>query len=258
MENNTEDIIPFMFHYILTCIIAGIGLPLTLVAIYALYSLVRNDQVAPIYVINLLVSDVIQLCSMIVLVAEPKDEQTLLILGYSYIFGLFSSICFMLCVALERYLVIACPLWYCRQNIKTSVVLCVVVWAFNLVFVFTFQHLSLRIIAFFFYFPLPLFIFFLGGTLKSLSASRVPSDEKRQIVGILVLVLFSYTLLFLPSIIMFACFQLDLGLSGTFLKCSPLPHLFLYVFMRKGFADELLASVCCCRMDNNNISQTTA
>ena len=157
-----------------------------------------------------------------------------------------------------RYLVIAWPLWYRRQNIKTSVVVCVGIWAFNLVLVSTFHHLSLRVIAFFFYFPLPLFIFFLGGTLKSLSASYVPSDEKRRIVGILVLVLISYTLLFLPSIIMFACFQLDLWLSGAFLKCTPLTHLLLYVLMRKGIADKPLASVCCCRMDNNDTSQTAA
>ncbi|XP_038586203.1 G-protein coupled receptor 4-like isoform X1 [Micropterus salmoides] len=243
-----------LIQYVVTCIIVALGLPLTLVAIYALYSMVRRDHVAPIYVINFLITDVLQFCCMIVQVAPNVDEKISDIFLLIYPSSLIVSINFMVCIALERYLVIAHPLWYrCRRSIKTSVVVCVLVWVLSAVcgvcFYFTdvthtlFAALLLLL-------PFPLLIFFLVGTLKALSATiSVPSDEKRRIVGILVLVLLIYTLLFLPSIIWFLKLYTDglvdfrlIFLSLTFLRFSPLADLFLYVFMRKGFIDKLLAS----------------
>ena len=113
-------------------------------------------------------------------------------------------------------------------------------------------------------FPLPLLIFFLGGTIRALSASRVPSDEKRRIVGVLVLVLLIYTLLFLPTIMLAVAKDDTLNtwtlgnLSAMFVRLSPLADLLLYVFMRKGIIDKLLAAVCCCRMDSNDSNRTNS
>ena len=118
----------------------------------------------------------------------------------------------------------------------------------------------------FFLLPLPLLIFFLGGTIRALSASRVPSDEKRRIVGILALVLLIYTLLLLPSIMLVLAEEHTIdaqqtlmtlnNLSAMFVRLSPLADLVLYVFMRKGIIDKLLAAVCCCRMDSNDSNRT--
>ncbi|KAL7383638.1 hypothetical protein ABVT39_014989 [Epinephelus coioides] len=251
---------------VVTIIIICIGLPLTLVAIYAVYSLVKDDHVFPIYVINLLITDLIQLCCMITWVL-PEDwilPWTELISHYTYIYCLLASIGFMVCIALERYLVIACPLWYrFRRTIKVSVLVCVVVWALPaVIFCLIIAGNTMANAGILLLFPFPLFIFFLGGTLKALSASiSVHSDEKRRIVGMLVLVLLIYTLLFLPSIILsltwdnrgFDKYELS-DLSITFVQFSPLADLFLYIFMRKGTIDKLLASVCCCRMDSDDIS----
>ena len=165
-----------------------------------------------------------------------------------------------------RYLVIARPLWYrFRHTIKFSVVLCVVVWVlspvsyFMITFLIGFRNGRI-VVGTFFLLPLPLFIFFLGGTIRALSASRVPSDEKRRIVGILVLVLLIYTLLFLPAIIL-SMTEIKSGhplfsVANVFIQLSPLADLILYVFMRKGTIDKLLASVCCCRMDGNDSSSS--
>ncbi|XP_049926496.1 G-protein coupled receptor 4-like [Epinephelus moara] len=257
---------------VVTIIIMCIGLPLTLVAIYAVYSLVKDDHVVPIYVINLLITDLIQLCCMITRVL-PEDwifnggfiSLTELILFFIYLYCLVASIGFMVCIALERYLVITCPLWYrFRRTIKVSVLVCVVVWALPAVIyclLITGRN-SETIVGILLLLPLPLFIFFLGGTLKALSASiSVHSDEKRRIVGMLVLVLLIYTLLFLPTIILFlAQGSSDIderklsNLSLMFVQLSPLADLFLYIFVRKGTIDKLLASVCCCRMDSDDIS----
>ena len=169
-----------------------------------------------------------------------------------------------LCILCYRYLVIAWPLWYrFRRTIKISLVVCVVVWTLPLVYVLLLHFwVDYRVIntisTVFLLVPFPLLIFFLVGTLKALSAAiSVPSDEKRRIVGMLVLVLLIYTLLFLPTVIMF----LRVGTIGNYefnrltlmlLRLSPLADLILYFFMRKGAIDKLLASLCCCRMDNDD------
>ncbi|KAG7999535.1 G-protein coupled receptor 4, partial [Nibea albiflora] len=138
-SNNTYDNDVYtnveFIQRVVTYIIISVGLPLILVAIYALYCQVRDGQVAPIYVINLLITDIIQLCCLIVEVAAPEDWNIrIAFVIHTYI--LLTSVGFMVCVALERYLAITCPLWYrFRRTIKTSVVVCVVVWVFSLVFV---------------------------------------------------------------------------------------------------------------------------
>ncbi|KAM6997234.1 G-protein coupled receptor 4-like [Tautogolabrus adspersus] len=239
----------YFIKHVVTCIIISIGLPLTLMTIYALYSLVRKDHVAPIYVINLLISDLIQFCCMII--QETGQDQTRIIISYIYSCVLLTSVFFMVCVSLERYLVIAHPLWYrFKRTIKNSVVVSVVVWLIPPVFYLTvFYQDSFDedncIFAIFLIIPFPLFIFFLVGTLRALSASvSVPSEEKRRIVGILVLVLLNYTQLFLPYIILILFQNMNrfdqtlIVLSLMFLKLSPLADLFLYVFIRKKSIDQ--------------------
>ncbi|XP_039639946.1 mas-related G-protein coupled receptor member B2-like [Perca fluviatilis] len=256
--------------YVGTCIIIAIGLPLTLIAIYSLYSQVRNDHVAPIYVINLLISDIVQLCYMICVVALPQsvmksmiDVTIAIIFQLMYIYSLMTSVCFMVCIALERYLLIVFPLWYrCRRTIKSTVVICVVAWVLpSLYFLISIVFLLL---------PFPLLIFFCCATLKALSASvSILPEEKRRIVGTLVLMLLIYTLLFLPYIICsivlnntnnespsntVSYLNTLVHLSPVFLELNPLADLILYIFMKKGALDKILASVCCCRVADKDVS----
>ncbi|XP_071389801.1 G-protein coupled receptor 4-like [Centroberyx affinis] len=244
------------------CIIICIGLPLTLLAICALVSLVRDGQVAPIYVINLLVSDLIQFCCLAVREATPWGLTRPLFSYFIYDIGVAASLGFMVCVALERYLVVACPLWYrFRRTIKFSLVVSFMVWAFSIVLIivsyFVMDFLGeMILLSISLLLPFPLLIFFLAGTLKALSASiSVPPEEKRRIVGVLVLVLLNYTLLFLPTIIWFLAAAtrssgliFNPNLRLIFIRFSPLVDLVLYVFMKKGAVDKLLACLCRCRM----------
>uniref|UniRef100_A0A3Q1IWP9 G-protein coupled receptors family 1 profile domain-containing protein n=1 Tax=Anabas testudineus TaxID=64144 RepID=A0A3Q1IWP9_ANATE len=258
ITNNTRTDQFKEIRHVVTWIIISVGIPLTLVAIFAVHSLLRKNHVAPIYVINLLISDLIQLCCMII-----RETGTAWFINRCiYFFGLMASVGFMVCIALERYLVIAWPLWYRhRRTIKISVVVCVVVWAFSLVCfpLFYFKKESTQtVFGVFFLLPFPLLIFFLVGTIKALSAAiSVRAEEKRRIVGLLVLVLLIYTLLFLPGIIWFLADKnarsRDLGfVSFTFFKLSPLADLFLYIFLRKGAVNKFLSCLCCCRKDRTS------
>ncbi|XP_034538055.1 proteinase-activated receptor 1-like [Notolabrus celidotus] len=256
-----HDRVMYLILYVVTCIVISIGLPLMIVTIYALLYLVRKGQVAPIYVINLLISDIIQLCCMIVLVSNhgtPMAEAV-------YSCGLMTSVCFMVCISLERYLVIVHPLWYrFKRTIKISVAVCAVVWAFPAVcFLIVFPRVPdkvpLIVLSIFHIIPFPLFIFFLVRSLRTLSSSvSVHSDEKRQIVGTLVVVLLIYTLLFLPTIIMFLLLMADFYsvmfhfMSDMLLSLSPLADLLLYIFIRKQTMGNCLASVCCCKKESND------
>ncbi|XP_041866843.1 G-protein coupled receptor 4-like [Melanotaenia boesemani] len=235
------------------------GLPLTLVAIAAVYSLVRKDHVTPVYIINLLVSDLVQLCCLAVWKAGKFNK----LIYCFYVFGVLASVGFMVCISLERYLMITQPLWYrFRRNIKTSVAVCVVVWILSFTISFPFHFYALYhsrniICGVFLLLPFPLFIFCLVGTIKALSAARsVSADEKRRIVAILVVVLLIYTLLFLPNIILFLAREARTNRTFRMIcimlvRISPLADLILYIFIRKGTTDKLSALLCCCKMSTN-------
>ncbi|XP_070772209.1 G-protein coupled receptor 4-like [Enoplosus armatus] len=244
--------------YVIAWIVICIGFPVTLLAIYALYSMVRDDHVAPVYVINLLVSDLIQICCLVIWVAEPRKSIIFIASKCIYFIGVIASVGFMVCVALERYLVIACPLWYrFRRSVKLSVMVSIIVWVLSII-EFLIALLTPNILhpvicrSVLLLIPFPLLVFSLAGTLKALSAAIcVPLKEKRRIVGTLVVVLLNYTMLFLPWVIWLLGFShivSDSGFYLSFLQFSPLADLVLYVFMRKGAVDKLLVRLCCCRM----------
>ncbi|XP_035981777.1 G-protein coupled receptor 4-like [Fundulus heteroclitus] len=233
----------------------GIGLPLTLIVIVAVFLQVKKDQGVPVYVINLLFSDLIQFCGRIINSFNPG------LAGGIMYFGLIASVRFMVCISLERYLVIAKPLWYrFRRNIKTYVVVCAVVWTLPLMIpiillLATNPRMFLIIIPYFLLLPFLFFIFCLVGTIKALSgALSVPAEEKRRIVAIQVVVLLIYSLLFLPIIVFFLLHERSSILYILFPVCiylSPLADPILYLLSRKSFLDKFLASLCSCKASDN-------
>ncbi|XP_054879727.1 G-protein coupled receptor 4-like [Poeciliopsis prolifica] len=273
--NSSEvDDIFFVVHIVswINWITTGIGLPLILIVMTAVFFQVRKGQDAPVYVINLLVSDLIQLCCRIPLDFTKRNDDNGKYMNIVF-FSTMVSVGFMVCVSFERYLVIAKPLWYrFRRNIKTYVVVCIVVWILPLFYPVLFygtkdnnSHDTFFMIVLLL--PFPFFIFFLVGTIKALSgALSVPADEKRRIVAIQVVVLIIYTLLYLPMIISllgnfivlddeFHFILIAVSLVCFFL--SPLADTTLYLFIRKSIMDKFLASICSCKISNNQETIST-
>ncbi|XP_024153803.1 lysophosphatidic acid receptor 6-like isoform X2 [Oryzias melastigma] len=240
---------------------ASIGLPSAFMTIFALNSLAKTDEIAPVYIINLLFSDVIQFCFMII--KEAKDDFDFCSpIPYIQYYGVMVSICFMVVISLERYLLINQPLWYTFiGNVRTSRIVCVGIWFLPLLDLPIYFHAGDHgnfIRALMMLIPVPLFIFFLFETLKTLiRPGSIPTDEKQRIVAYLSLVLIIYVIIFFPYIV----FCLSQSSNQRFedavfilLYLNPWTDFLLCVSNRKKMCDKLLAFLCCKRghQDSNN------
>ncbi|XP_035263070.1 G-protein coupled receptor 4-like [Anguilla anguilla] len=290
-----------------------IEIPAICLAAYALYRLVRPGEVAPLYIINLLISDLIQVIIRPALAIKEVD------LGVSQIFsnpiakhlspvhpkasggirtlgkwvsaiayvdfslGIFVNIGFMVCVSLERYLMISKPMWYhCRRTVKHSALISLAVWVTAATYLaiclvldlFWNCKIACVLESIYFLIPFPVLLFVFVGTWRALSHSTLCHAEKKRILGILVLVIFNYTLFFLPTIVyglwkhfLFvhktsirtqpqSLTNLD-DIATVLLYISPFVDVLLYIFMGKHVKEILVLFQCCRRQTNHNGNRTT-
>lgn len=156
-------------------------------------------------------------------------------------------------------MVVAHPVWYQqRRTIKVTVVGCVLVWIIS-VFV---GLLNNDYLGAFLIIPLPLLIFFLIKTIKAVSATSVPSDEKQRIVAVLVLVVLIYILVFVPRTILEILYLTNThwqtlyfvyDTTCSLVQLNPLIDLIMYFFINKWVLNKLLSCLCCCKLDNNDL-----
>ncbi|XP_040923512.1 mas-related G-protein coupled receptor member A6-like [Betta splendens] len=220
-----------------------ISLPLNGAVIFATFSQVQRD-VTRIYVMNLLVSDLLQLCFMMALL--PNDET--FILFYAYHFSLMASVGFRTCLALERCSVILCPRVSCfRQSIVCGVV-CLFLWLVPLcVFIFA-MFVPVSIVhVIYLLLPCPFLISTLVISLISLCVnSSVNLSLKHRVVGSVVLLVLVHMLLIIPSLIVWlsggtGSYILD-HVPYVILKLVPLADTFLYFFLTKRDTDNNLGN----------------
>uniref|UniRef100_A0A3B3B692 G-protein coupled receptors family 1 profile domain-containing protein n=1 Tax=Oryzias melastigma TaxID=30732 RepID=A0A3B3B692_ORYME len=243
--------------------VGSVGLFLILLALYPVYSMIRKDPIAPVSLINLLISDLIQLCCLIVMVKTNGDISAL---SFNiHLCAKMVSISFMVVISMERYLCVAWPIWYrFNQNIKNYIIISLMAWLLSVfyfsVYFFTFIYGYAILVSCYFLFPFPLLTFFLYKTIKVLYASPgVNRAEKLRIISILSLVLIMYLVIFLPTVISIWYYKYDETFSyiaNILFFSSPLADLVLYIFMRKDIFDRYLLSFCCCRMYEEEMSST--
>ncbi|XP_063050291.1 G-protein coupled receptor 4-like [Engraulis encrasicolus] len=247
--------------------ILPIGLPVVCLAIRGLLSMIKSDHVVPVYVINLLISDVLKMCGRPVVLSMAPSGWVYELVAFLYCSGMHASISFMLCIAGERYTMIVHPLWYrFHRTIKKSILCSMTVW------MVTFVSLGVLVLAavkdiigvgtvfvswsIFGLLPYPFALFFFVETWRALSKSiSIPPREQRRIMGTLALVLIIYSASFLPNIVvtllmslspwMFTDHSFQLLAQGTtaLLSLNLLADPVLYVFMGKRSS----ASLSCCR-----------
>ncbi|CAI5654914.1 unnamed protein product [Oreochromis niloticus] len=242
-------------------ICGSICLSLTIVVICGVCFSLRWDQAPVTYYTSLLVFNLFQFpFVMAVKISDTSFSIPLVI----YLSGLMATLYFKMCIALERYFFIAFPLLNCIRQPKGSVLVFVLVWVLCFVsaaLAVTIEDCSRLIIHAFF--PAPVLIFCLAGTIKALpAATSVSTEEKRRIVGTLVLLLFNYFLINLPAV------NLSIYLTGNVdLYCIAFLIFFLFghfvdftlfIFMQNGPVDKLLACMCYCSETAADISSRSS
>lgn len=139
----------------------------------------------------------------------------------------------------------ACPLLDFMRQSNASLLISVLIWVINSIIIplAIVQQQYERLLVFGLYI-VPVFILCLAGTLRAVpAATSVPAEEKRRIVGTLVLLQLNYFVLILPALSL-STFVRNVSLAMMLL--SPLVDLILFFFMQKGPIDCLLSRLCCC------------
>ncbi|XP_062408729.1 psychosine receptor-like [Sardina pilchardus] len=253
-------------------IIFFVGLPAIIAAIYALRHLVRADHVTPVFVINLLISDLIQIAITAVFILSRFFDRRLpvfvilrCISRLIVRLGISASLSFMVCISVERYLIVAHPIWHRnRRSVKSSMVIACGAWAACGLYAlldFTLVHnfnVSLKILTVILLMPALPLMMFCPLTYRALRHCRaIHQDERRKIIGTLALVLAIYMFIFLPfcirnlhcflvAIIHHSTCQDDVSfvVTSALLYLGPLADPFLYIFMTQDVRNTLVASLC--------------
>ncbi|XP_063048131.1 ovarian cancer G-protein coupled receptor 1-like [Engraulis encrasicolus] len=233
-----------------SCTMLVIGLPITLIAVYGLCFSIKPDHVAPVYVLNLMISDVAQLFGNALYWAAFKGTYTYAL----YITGLLASTWFMGCIAVERYTMIAYPVFYrYHRTLKKACLVSATVWMAAIFMVVLCDQVDVvdKYRALPFALPFPLLVFPLFRTWRVLSKSRsVSRQQQRRVLLTLGLVLCTYVVFFLPYIVMdllILCIRHTQALqhlhmfTEVFMSLNPLLDPVFYVFMRRDAKDIFLA-----------------
>lgn len=233
--------------------IFGIGMPALSLACYAVSRLVRVDHITPVYIINLLLSDFLQVLIRPLLIKRvlERTDNNLSARHFVFLLGLFGSVASMLCLALEKYVAVAHPLWYQkRHTIKCSILICVTVWILILTVTLLNElllHPQAENLSVYFMNAVLNFLLFTClamcyfGTWRAIRPVRsVSTQEKKRIMQLMGMVVGTYAVLFLPlcavSMYVYAVqklFYIPMYLTSLLVQLNPMVDPFLYIFIRK-------------------------
>ncbi|XDV18408.1 hypothetical protein PO909_024108 [Leuciscus waleckii] len=211
-------------------------------ALYGLCCLLRSDNTVPVFVINLFVCDIIQICVKPVVHACTMEVLVFFVF-YVYVMSVKVNIGFMVCISMERYIMIKYPVWYrLHHTCKNSALICLIVWAISCGYMVIDLIIALKgyvefaflLNVFLFLLPYPLVVFSFVGS---------------WILKILALVLFNYTVLFLPAIVQNIILSLSFE-HGFYDNLFTVSGILVYVFIRKD-AKCMLRCLCCEKICEN-------
>lgn len=113
-----------------------IGAPLNLMALFGLYRLIKSENVLPVYVINLLIADLIQLLTLPLWMDYYANghywrfgPQTCQFMALLFYISIYAGIFFMCIIALERHLAISRPFKFKHlRNLRFARWIALTVW----------------------------------------------------------------------------------------------------------------------------------
>lgn len=242
----TEDVVYILF-------ISCTEIPMICLAIYAVYLLVKSNQDAPVFLINLLISDIILIVSMLlraVSVNRTMLDIAMIAMHWSGFMGAY----LMACIAVERYVLIAHPVWYRTHRSVKCLVYISLIGLFASIIVFLTIDVKSDLLHFMAFVPYVVIIVCFVGACRSLSRSTSLTPLKKQLVlAPLLFVVISYTFLFIPVNILgilvtkFSNSQKCARLAFKLYLLNPLVDCLLYVFMRSD-AENIIRMPHCCRL----------
>ncbi|XP_064174229.1 ovarian cancer G-protein coupled receptor 1-like [Anguilla rostrata] len=231
----------------------AIGSPVLCLVAYTLYHLVKTDHVTPVYIINLLITNIFSFIGR----PNTAGEKNLIsaeIRSLVFYYSVITNIVFMVCIAQERYLLVTRPVCLgSRHAVRSSALVSLLLWVGPL------AVLSLAIYGYFLWLsvcllPFPYFLFLCLDAVRALSCSTtLPSQEKRRILGTLTFILGNYIVIFLPFILNMLLKSLSVSVEGfpletvasMLLLLSPLLDPLLFFCVHKSRRDILQAFPCC-------------
>ncbi|XP_066578287.1 ovarian cancer G-protein coupled receptor 1-like [Amia ocellicauda] len=267
-----------MFTVVLHYILLVVGLPSNCLAIYGLFQLVKADYVMPVYAINLLIADLIQVTMTPILIGRYTSKQICtwdavhLVDGAIFNICVCASIGFLVCIALERYLIVAHPLWYrCRRSLRHTRLVSLATWVVSILVVSIKSSLEnmkpaagqvFHVVYLLTLFPVPLVLLvfsYVGSGRALCGPSALTATEKRRIRHTLALVLFIFAGIFGPHFLLYLVIDtfkfmeenipqglLDCQEIALNIRClNPLLDPFLYMFLRYDFRSARDFVPCC-------------
>ncbi|XP_008428329.1 uncharacterized protein LOC103477171 [Poecilia reticulata] len=249
-------LVPSDYFQIIVWINIHLCFPLTFLAI-PLCFMVRLDHIPVSYYINLLISNLMLIITLVSYAFSPSFYYYGAFMHrvfLSYLCSGVTSSCFRMIFAVERFLSLYRPQIHFIRKTKGFVTFCVLAWILCIVLctiLISFPSLAGPISLIF---AAIMFIICLAVTLKSLCvASSESAEEKYRVVGALVLLLVNYIFLILPMIdfsINLYFRDLNTNIFFTLSLHCPVIDFLLLGFMSKGPFIRLLMRLCCCRKTN--------
>ncbi len=212
------------------------------------YSLLKSKQAAPVFVMNLLISHLIQIVCMLLLTNDFNFY--LIIIHITWMWTSFTGMYFMTCIAVERYILIAHPIWHrSHRSLKCLVCTSLTGWLIPIIvipglFLMNYQVYIMPFI------PYAVIILCFVGSCRSLSHS----SKKQIVLAPLFFVVISYTFLILPlQICLFLHYNVHkfpfnlISFTLILYVLNPLVDCLLYVFMRSDAENIIRTPHCCWR-----------
>ncbi len=247
-------------------IILSIEIPMICLAIYAVYSLLKSKQAAPVFVINLLISDFIQIVFVPLLNVRINYWEITVV--FTIIWASFTGMYFMTCIAVERYILIAHPIWHrSHRSVRCLVCTSLIGWLTPFIpFTVLFLTDSLAYVMPFIFYGVIILCFV--GSYISLSHSISLTPLKKQLVlAPLFFVVINYTFVILPlQICLFVIENVNelpsslTNFTVILYLLNPLVDCLLYVFMRSDAENIIRTPHCCSRLKRvrTETGQTTS